>query len=481
MTETPAGPQSELEYGLVWPGKAAARSRAYAPGRHRLIGAGTQPPTISHAGNMFVEGDNLDALKALRPSHLGCVKMIYIDPPYNTGKARFIYADDFAESRANYAQRAGQVLAKAEYTIEERRLNANRAKSGRIHSKWLSEIYPRILLARNFLRDDGVIYVSIDDREVHNQRHLLDEVFGEENFEGHIHWRRRHNQPNDKTKMIGLVAEHILCYARDSEALRRAGVGKLPLTGKFGNPDADPRGEWASKPWKVGAEQSGSRYTIETPSGKTYDELWMGDEGTYRELLADGRMLFTRGGAGLPRKKYYRSEREVEGQCANNWWGHEGFGSNQDGSVELARLFDGAKGVFSNPKPTRLLKSLIRLANVADGDVVMDFYAGSGSTGDAVMQLHAEGIGARFVLVQLPELLSGRPEYLASAQAIVGAPGGEVTIADLCRERLRRAAEKYGQSFETYTLEALPAQVTNAPASAKTGDLFESATFREEG
>ncbi len=428
-------------------------------------------------GHVFVEGDNLDALKALRPHYAGQVKMIYIDPPYNTGKAKFIYGDDFTESRADYAERARQVLAKADATEVEQRLQINRANSGRIHSKWLSEIYPRIILARDFLRSDGVIYLSIDDREVHNLRHLLDEVFGEENFEGHLHWRRRHNQPNDKTKMIGLVAEHILCYAKSSVALRAAGVGKLPLTGKFSNPDGDPRGDWASKPWKVGAEQSGSRYTIETPSGKTYTEFWMGDEGTYRELLADGRMLFTRNGAGLPRKKYYRSEREAEGQCANNWWEHEGFGSNQEGSQELSALFDGVKGVFSSPKPTRLLKSLIRLANVTDGDVVMDFYAGSGSTGDAVMQLWDEGIRAGFVLVQLPEPLSGRAEYLASAQAIVGKPGTEVTIAELCRARLLRAAERQGQHFETYSLKKVDAGVESGAASAKTGDLFENATF----
>ena len=314
-------------------------------------------------------------------------------------------------------------------------------------------MYPRLALAREFLTADGLIVVSIDDHEVHHLRMLLDELYGAHNFEGHLHWRRRHNQPNDKTKLIGLVAEHLLVYARDSGALKAAGVGKLPLTGKFSNPDDDPRGPWASKPWKVGSDQSGSPYAITAPSGRVFTEVWMGERATYERLLADGRIVFPKGGRGLPRKKYFRSEREAEGQCANNWWGHELAGHNQEGNRELAALFDGEKNVFSNPKPTRLIRLLMRLANVGDGDTVLDFFAGSGSTGDAVLQARGEGQDVRFLLVQAPQPITGKNKYRRAAEAVLAPLGRPVDIGELTRERLRRAAERYagGEGFEVLT------------------------------
>ena len=185
--------------------------------------------------------------------------MVYIDPPYNTGKD-FVYNDKFHADKTEYEEATGQ------RTAEGVKMVANSETNGRYHSDWLSMMYPRLHLARNLLRDDGVIFVSIDDHEVHNLRKIMDEVFGEENFEGDIHWRRRHNQPNDKTKMIGLVAEHILVYAKNSSFLKEAGVGKIDLTGEFSNPDNDPRGTWASKPWKTGSDQNGSKYKIVSPS-----------------------------------------------------------------------------------------------------------------------------------------------------------------------------------------------------------------------
>ena len=418
------------------PAAAVAKTRDAAP-----VAAETDPPTESSRGalpealpehNVLVLSENLAALKLLRPAYRRRVKLIYIDPPYNTGKADFIYADDFGRVGGG-----GEVLA----TAKPRRRDA---APGASSAGWLSMMYPRLALARDFLADDGVLCVSIDDHEVHHLRCLLDELFGAGNFEGHLHWRRRHNQPNDRTKLIGLVAEHILVYARDASALKASGVGKLPLTGKFSNPDGDPRGPWASKPWKVGSDQSGSAYAITSPAGERFEAVWMGERATYEALLADGRIVFPRGGRGLPRKKYFRAEREAEGQCASNWWDHELAGSNQEGNRELAALFDGVKNVFSNPKPTRLIRLLMRLANVRDGDVVMDFFAGSGSTGDAVLQARAEGLDARFLLVQADQPIEGRNKYRRAAEAVLAPLGRPVTIGELTRERLSRALRREG-------------------------------------
>jgi len=245
--------------------------------------------------NLYIEGDNLDVLKLLRETYLNRVKMIYIAPPYNTGND-FVYEDDFAEGTGSFLKRDGQ------YDEQGNRLVRNFDSNGRFHTDWLNMMYPRLRVARDLLTEDGVIFISIDDNEVGQLRKICDEIFSVFNFEGHIHWRRRHNQPNDKTKMIGLVAEHILVYTKNHLSYKESGVGKIDITGSFANPDNDPRGDWATKPWKVGSDQSGSRYTIVSPTGKNLDENWMGEESTYQTLLVDNRIVFPRGGDGMPRK-----------------------------------------------------------------------------------------------------------------------------------------------------------------------------------
>lgn len=336
------GPQER--YQLNWPGKREALLTANAPIAKTLRPVRGESMDFDTTQNLFIEGDNLDALKLLQETYLGKVKMIYIDPPYNTGDD-FIYEDDYVEDTQSYLLKSNQKDETGNSMV------ANAVSDGRYHSDWLSMMYPRLRLARNLLKDEGLIFISIGDEEVANLRELMDEVFGRENFEGHIHWRRRSNQPNDRTKMIGLVAEHILAYARDKAAYKAAGVGKIGLTGSFNNPDNDPLGDWASKPWKTGSNQGGSRYTITTPTGIVLDEEWMGEEKTFKELLDAGRIIFPSNGNGSPRKKYYKFEREQEGQCANNWWTSDQFGSNQDGNSVLTELMDGIKNVFSNPKP----------------------------------------------------------------------------------------------------------------------------------
>lgn len=375
--------------------------------------------------NIYIEGDNLEALKLLRQNYYNSIKMIYIDPPYNTGND-FVYNDDYSMS-----QEESDI---AEGVVDELGERYTKNISGnRFHANWCNMIYPRLKLAKDLLTDDGVIFISIDDNEVENLKEILNEVFGEQNFEGHIHWRRRHNQPNDKTKMLGIVTEHILAYAKNSIYLKSVGVGKLDLTANFTNADNDPRGPWASKPWKVGSDQSGSRYTITTPTGKVLDGEWMGDKETYLKYLEGGRMYFPKGGDGMPRKKYYQFEREEEGQCATNWWSHEQFGHNQGANECMTALFE-KKNIFSNPKPIELLRSLIKVGNVKKEELVLDFFSGSAAIAHAVMQLNAEDGGNRkFIMVQLEEKTDEKSEAHKA---------GYNTICEIGEERIRRAGDK---------------------------------------
>lgn len=428
------GPQER--YHLNWPGKREALLAANAPIAKTLRPNIKESLHFGETRNLFIEGDNLDGLKLLQESYLGKIKMIYIDPPYNTGDD-FIYEDDFAETTSAYLARSNQ---KDEAGA---RLTLNSDSSGRYHSDWLSMMYSRLKLARNLLRDDGLIFISIGDEEVANLRNICDEIFGRDNFEGHIHWRRRSNQPNDPTKMIGLVAEHILAYAKDKWVYKAAGVGKVELTGAFSNPDNDPRGDWASKPWKVGSDQSGSRYTIVTPTGNRLDDEWMGEEATYKKLLEDNRIIFPNNGNGSPRKKYFKFEREEEGQCATNWWSHEQFGHNQEGNSVLTELMDGAKNTFSNPKPPKLIRNLMAIANCKEGDVVLDFFLGSGSTFQAAFDY---GKNLKLIGIQIPEPLDGAKKEHKPAVDFLSKNNLPLTIAEISKERIRRAGKAVNQA-----------------------------------
>ena len=334
--------------------------------------------------NKLIIGDNYQALQNLLIQYKGQIDVIYIDPPY--GK------DSMGE------------FAKTNYTNAITRDNL------------LSMLYPRLILAKQLLSDEGVIFCSIDDKNQAYVKCLFDEVFGEENSEGQIHWRRRHNQPNDKTKMIGIVAEHILAFSKNREAHKSFGIGKIGLTGKFSNPDNDPKGDWASKPWKVGSSQGGCKYIIEAPNGQKFDEIWMGERATFEKFLEEGRIYFPKAGDGIfgpPRKKYYKSEREEEGQCATNWWTHENFGCNQDATDELKNIFFN-DCPFDNPKPVKLIKSLIQLGSIKKDSLILDFFAGSGTTGHAVLDLNKSDGGNRtFILCQINEKTEENPKGIA--------------------------------------------------------------------
>ena len=427
---------AQERYQFTWPDKKKSVVLANAPiaktlrlDRGKSVGRDGTPGAID-SENIYIEGDNLDALKLLRETYLSKVKLVYIDPPYNTGSDAFVYDDDRAISGDEFSKRSGQRDENGNLLFDMR---ANGESNGRFHTDWLNMMYPRLRLAKDLLKEDGVIFISIDDNEIENLKKICNEIFGAGNFEGHIHWRRRHNQPNDKTKMIGIVTEHILVYAKNSSYLKSAGVGKLDITANFSNPDNDPRGPWASKPWKVGSGQSGSRYTITAPSGRVLEGDWMGEEKTYLRFLEEGRIYFPKNGDGMPRKKYYQFEREDEGQCATNWWPCEQFGHNQGANDCMTQLF-GEKNIFSNPKPVELLRAIIKVANVKENDIVLDFFPGSSTTAHALMQINAEDRKQRkFILVQLPE----RPAEKSEAHS-----AGYSTICEIGEERIRRAGMK---------------------------------------
>ncbi len=343
--------------------------------------SGNKPATPSLDDNLIIHGDNLHALKALLPRYSGKIKCIYIDPPYNTGNEGWKYND-----------KVNSPIIK-----EWLKQNGIGVDDQERHDKWLCMMWPRLQLLKELLSDDGVICISCDDTEIGNLILILDEIFGTHNREEIIAWRRRHNQPNDKSKPIAKTAEFIIIYAKNLEFLKKKkSFNGLPLTGNFTNPDRDPKGPWASKPWKAGSGQTGSRYKITTPAGKIYDEEWLGTKSTFESLLKNKRIFFPANGEGLPRKKYYQSERQLEGQVAHNFWNHKRFGSNQGASTEIHEI----DIAFDNPKPSLLIKFILLIFS-NKGDIILDSFAGSGTTAHAVLDLNKEDGGNRkFILVE---------------------------------------------------------------------------------
>jgi adenine-specific DNA-methyltransferase len=419
-------------YQLDWPGKRAAALAANAPTRATLRPKRDESVDFDTTRNLFIEGDNLEALKLLQESYLGKVKLIYIDPPYNTGND-FIYEDDFAETTAEYLERSGQTDETGA------RLVANTEANGRFHSDWLSMMLPRLRLARNLLREDGIICISIDDAEVGALRLICDSVFGEANFVAQVIWQKRTSP--EARKRIAAGHEYILMYCRSSEGVEHA-LLPLPLEESdrvaFTNPDNDSRGPWVSSDFTAPGFRPNQMYTIQTPTGSEVSpppgRCWMNIESEYLKQSADGRFWFGPDGRGIPRRKTYLSERN--GKSAWTWWPNSEVGHTQEATKEVRALFDKeGPALFDFPKPVRLLQRIVQLATSAtDNCIVLDFFAGSGSTAHAVLSQNAvDGGNRRWILVQLAEPIA--PGH-AAAQA------GYRSIADLSRERVRRAATK---------------------------------------
>lgn len=390
-------------FGFYWAGKNEAAREAIRP-----ISMALRPcPDVSedweHTGNLYLEGDNLQALKLLQGSYLGKVKMIYIDPPYNTGNDTFGYVDDFAQSREEFAKA---------YLLDEEtgaRLISSKAGSGRYHSQWCSMMYSRLLVARSLLHRDGVIFISIDDYEAHHLRAICDEVFGEYNFIAQLVWQRT-TAPKNDAKYISNSHDYILMYAREINSFT---IGRLPLTKEildsYKNPDNDPRGPWKPDNFSVKTRNVSCVYPIETPTGRQVyppeGRAWLVSEEGYQEYLADDRIYFAKDGDGSVFVKRFLFERKREGLTPTSLLLlAKDMETNADAAKSLKDLMKAS--VFTGPKPVSLLRHLLTLANLDPhgGDIVLDFFSGSATTAEAVMRANAEdGGNRRFILVQLPE------------------------------------------------------------------------------
>jgi adenine-specific DNA-methyltransferase len=412
-------------YGMNWPGKADCFKTIQMPSLATLRPCPEESINFETTENLIIEGDNLEVLKLLQKSYLGKVKMIYIDPPYNTGND-FIYPDNYSESLQTYLEYTGQVDA------EGRKFGTNTDTDGRFHSKWLNMMYPRLYLARNLLQDDGLLFISIDDHEADNLRKLLGEVFGEENFIGNVVWEKAYTA-NMTAKFISDTHDHILIYARSAEAasLKRF-VRTDEQKAKFKNPDNDPRGPWKAENLSAGKYYAAGQFEIVGHSGEQFlpppGRYWRCNEAQYKEWLSDGRITFGLAGDGRPMLKKFLSEVQ-EGLTPSTWWDHENFGTNKEASLELKSIFDG-ETYFQTPKPVKLIRRICELATNEES-CVLDFFAGSGTTAQAVMELNkGDGGNRKFILVQLPESTE-RKDY--------------PTIADLTKERVRRVIKKLNE------------------------------------
>ena len=418
-------------YVLNWAGKSEAFRVLQSPTTATLVPCEEESVGFDDTENIFIEGENLEVLKVLQKSYFGKIKMIYIDPPYNTGNDKFIYPDKFSETKEEYLSRVGD-KDESGYMTREGMFRKNSKDSGHYHSNWLSMMYPRLFLARNLLREDGVIFVSIDDNEVHNLRLLMNEVFGEENFIASIIWERAFSPKND-AKYFSENHDYLIAVCKNIQSFN---AGRLERTDKtnsrYKNPDNDPRGDWTSGDLSVKTYSATYDYPIKTPSGRIikppHGACWRLTKKRFEELKNENRIWFGEDGNNVPRLKRFLTEVQ-KGMVPTTLWFHKEVGHNQEGRQELKRLFDD-RGYFDGPKPIRLLKKILQVANITKNDIVIDFFSGSGSTAHAVLDLNKEdGWNRKFIMVQLPEKCDENSEAYKA---------GYKTIAEIGKERIRR-------------------------------------------
>ena len=420
---------SEEMYQFTWPGKQAARYEAATPIADTLRPVTEDSVDWDTTQNLYIEGDNLRVLKLLQRGYMGKVKMIYIDPPYNTGND-FVYHDDFKTSLADEELAAGNI------DEEGLRYRKNLDGNGRFHSDWCSMMYSRLLVARSLLTEDGVIFISIDDHEVHNLRKICDEVLGARNFVAQVVWERAY-APINLMKHFSTSHDYILCYAKNLDIAHCNGISRSDeANARYSNPDNDPRGVWQSDNLSVGPAIEANIYTITTPSGREVEppagRSWRLSRNAFRERLADNRIWFGSDGNGVPRIKRFLSELRKVGVTPMTLWKYTEVGHSQDATQALAKMFDGKK-VFDYPKPVELIKRVISLYTDKDS-IVLDFFSGSATTAQSVMELNAKDEGKRkFILVQLEESFDETSD---------GYKMGYRTICDAAQERIRRAGKK---------------------------------------
>ncbi len=419
----------EERYQFTWPDKRNAIRLANAPTTDTLRPCREESVDFDNTQNLYIEGDNLQVLKLLRENYLGKVKMIYIDPPYNTGND-FVYNDDFAQSSSEYIHNSGQ-------TDEEgNRLVANTESNGRFHTDWLNMIYPRLKVAKDLLSEDGVIFISMDENEIDNLEKVCNEIFGEHNLVGKVIWERAFAPKND-AKYLSDSHDYIIVYARNINSFS---IGLLPRTdeanARYKNPDNDPRGPWTPDNMTVKTYSASYDYEITTPNGSIMSppngRCWFTSKERMQKLIEEGRVWFGSDGGNMPRLKRYLADVQ-QGMTPVTIWKYTEVGHNQEGRQEVKQLFEG-KGYFDGPKPLRLLNRIITIANTCRDSIILDFFSGSATTAHAVMQLNAEDGGKRkFIMVQLPEATDEKSEAYKA---------GYKSICEIGKERIRRAGKK---------------------------------------
>lgn len=412
-------------YRLDWPGKREALVVSNAPIAKTLRPLIEESVSFDKTRNLFIEGDNLDALKLLQENYLGLIKLIYIDPPYNTGND-FIYEDNFSQGSDVYLRSSNQVDG------DGNRLVANTSANGRFHSDWLSLIYPRLRMARNLLSDDGAIFINIDDSELSNLKSICDEIFGEGNFIANVAWKHTQQSKNDE-KYFARVYNSLLIY-RKSDSLSKFRFPRTEVDNKnYSNPDNDPRGQWRAGDVRSPNFRKTLRYDIVTPSGRKIpppENGWRWSEEVVREKIRTGEISFSRDETRIIRKIYLEGQ---EGRTPENLWDGELAGTSRQANSEIKELFDGL-AIFDTPKPTALVKRIASLFYEEKDYIALDFFAGSGTTAAALMQLNAADGGRRkVILVQIPESCAEGSEPFKA---------GYGSIAEVSKERIRRAGKK---------------------------------------
>lgn len=426
-------------YQFTWPGKREAMRIANTPTNMALRPDRESSVDFDNTGNLYIEGDNLEVLKILREDYLGKVKMIYIDPPYNTGND-FVYEDDFSQTSGEFRGKSGMFDEDGNMILQNYEVNSE--SNGRFHTDWLNMIYPRLKVARDLLTEDGVIFISIDDNEVENLRKVCDEVFGERNFIAQLIWERAYSPKND-ARFISNSHDYVIMFAKNIDNYV---IGRLDRTdeanARYQNPDNDPRGVWKPSDLSVKTYNAECDYPITTPTGRIIEppagRCWRLSKKAFFERLQDNRIWFGSDGNSVPCIKRFLTELKYDGMAPTSILFYKEVGHSQEGAKEVVSLF-GDKGVFDGPKPVRLLQRLITLANLKDDSIVLDFFSGSATTAHALMKTNLEkGTDRKFILVQLPEKVSDKKK-----------DQGYGTICEIGKERIRRAGKKILEELAT--------------------------------
>ena len=411
-------------YQFTWPGKARAKLEARTPTVKTMHPVPERSVNWDTTQNLYIEGDNLEALKIMRETYAGRIKLIYIDPPYNTGHD-FIYDDDFSESQADYAEKSG------EYDEEGGRLVANLESNGRFHSDWCSMMYPRLLLARDLLTSDGAIFISIDDNESANLRKICDEIFGVTNFIADVVWKHTQQSKNDE-RHFARMYNHTLVFAKDEQQLPSFHFERTEEDNvNYSNPDSDPNGPWRSGDVRSPSFRKTLRYTITAPDGSLIlppDNGWRWSSETVQSKIKSGEIVFKKDYSGIIRKIYLKNQ---FGRTPENLWDSPRFGTSRQAAASIKNLFNGVQ-VFDTPKPIELIEAMMELVtSPSDEDIVLDFFSGSASTAHAVMRANCrDGGNRKFIVIQIPEPISENAPAFSM---------GISDIASLGEERVRRA------------------------------------------